>query len=418
MKHYTQTFSDPMTEKMIISTALIKYDALLELIELEPEVFYHKENRIVYEAMKALHNEGEYIDSLSLRNKLIESGKYTEINGDVYLSDLVSCASVVNFRYAGRTLTKLMLRRKLKDLSLNMHDLINSPGIENELILNEIQVVVKEFDLLSREDYTEIKDLMPEDFKDYDVTGQFIPTGFKGIDSKIIGLFKGELIILGARPGRGKTALALNCVMNMAKDNNCAFISLEMPKKQLGMRALSSWAMVNGRDLRQGKLDGKVKQLEEARDRIKKLKLAILNCNTIDQIEASARKLVQLKDLKFLVVDYLQLVKVTGKGKQRYVEVGEVSRRLKLLAIELDIPILAMCQLSRECETRAPHLSDLRESGDIEQDADVVLFLHESEEDNTIKLLFAKSRSDEAGVQSELIFKKEFTRFFDIDYYM
>ena len=418
MKHYTQTFSDPMTEKMIISTALIKYDALLELIELEPEVFYHKENRIVYDAMKSLHNEGEYIDSLSLRNKLIESGKYTEINGDVYLSDLVSCASVVNFRYAGRTLTKLMLRRKLKDLSLNMHDLINSPGIENELILNEIQVVVKEFDLLSREDYTEIKDLMPEDFKDYDVTGQFIPTGFKGIDSKIIGLFKGELIILGARPGRGKTALALNCVMNMAKDNNCAFISLEMPKKQLGMRALSSWAMVNGRDLRQGKLDGKVEQLEEARDRIKKLKLAILNCNTIDQIEASARKLVQLKDLKFLVVDYLQLVKVTGKGKQRYVEVGEVSRRLKLLAIELDIPILAMCQLSRECETRAPHLSDLRESGDIEQDADVVLFLHESEEDNTIKLLFAKSRSDEAGVQSELIFKKEFTRFFDIDYYM
>lgn len=418
MKHYTQTFSDPMTEKMIISTAIIKYDALLELIELEPDVFYHKENRIVYDAMKALHNEGEHIDSLSLRNKLIESGKYSEIDGDVYLSDLVSCASLVNFKYAARTLTKLMFRRKLKDLALNIHDLINSPGIENELILNEIETVVKNFDRLSREDYTEIKDLMPEDFKDYDVTGQYIPTGFKAIDSKIIGLFKGELIILGARPGRGKTALALNCVMNMAKDNNCAFISLEMPKKQLGMRALSSWAMVNGRDLRQGKLDGKVKQLEEARDRIKKLKLAILNRNTIDQIEASARKLVQLKDLKFLAVDYLQLVKVTGKGKQRYVEVGEVSRRLKLLAIELDIPILAMCQLSRECEDRAPRLSDLRESGDIEQDADVVLFLHDSEETGKIKLLFAKSRSDEANVQSELVFKKEFTRFFDIDYYM
>lgn len=418
MNHFKKTFSDPMTEKMIISTSLIKHDALLELIELEPDVFYHKENRIVYDAMKALHNEGEHIDSLSLRNKLIESGKYSEIDGDVYLSDLVTCASLVNFKYAARTLTKLMLRRKLKDLALNMHDLTNSPGIENELILNEIETVVKNFDRLSREDYTEIKDLMPEDFKDYDVTGQYIPTGFKGIDSKIIGLFKGELIILGARPGRGKTALALNCVMNMAKDNNCAFISLEMPKKQLGMRALSSWAMVNGRDLRQGKLDGKVKQLEEARDRIKKLKLAILNRNTIDQIEVSARKLVQLKDLKFLAVDYLQLVKVTGKGKQRYVEVGEVSRRLKLLAIELDIPILAMCQLSRECETRAPHLSDLRESGDIEQDADVVLFLHDSEEAGKIKLLFAKSRSDEAGVQSELIFKKEFTRFFDIDYYM
>ena len=186
MKHFKKTFSDQMTEKMLISTAIIKHDALLDLIELEPDVFYHKENRLVYEAMKALHNEGEHVDSLSLRNKLSEQGLYLEVGGDGYLADLMQCTSVVNYKYAARTLTKLMLRRKLAGLSSSMHDLINQPCVENELILNEIESVVKEFDRLSREDYTEIKDLMPEDFSEYDVTGQFIPTGFKGIDSVLI----------------------------------------------------------------------------------------------------------------------------------------------------------------------------------------------------------------------------------------
>jgi len=414
---YNKVFQDSITEKMLLSTAIIKRDALLDLVELDPEVFYNEKHKLIYSAMKQLHNEGEEIDVMALRCKLAEAGQLQHIGGDNYLAELLENNSLVNYKFAGRTLSKLLFRRKLKDLSLKIHDLTNQSGVENELILNEIEETIRQIDRINHDDYTDIKDLMAGELKDYDVTGKYIPTGFSGLDSRLIGLFKGELIILAARPGVGKTALAMNITTNIAKTHNTLFISLEMSTRQIGMRALSAEAMVDSDLLRRGNFQQHTSKLEKARDELKKLKLGFIQSYTIDEIVSKIRKMSQHKNVEFVVIDYLQLVQVTSNN-QRYVQVGEISRKLKLLSIELDIPIMALAQINRAAEERLPKLSDLRESGDIEQDADVVLFIHKKTEGENVDILFAKNRSGKADSTAEMIFKKQFTRFFDVDKYL
>jgi len=414
---YNKVFQDSITEKMLLSTAIIKRDALLDLVELDPEVFYNEKHKLIYSAMKQLHNEGEEIDVMALRCKLAEAGQLQYIGGDNYLAELLENNSLVNYKFAGRTLTKLLLRRKLAGLSLKIHDLTNQSGVENELILNEIEETIRQVDRINHDDYTDIKDLMAGELKDYDVTGKYIPTGFTGLDSRLIGLFKGELIILAARPGVGKTALAMNITTNIAKTHNTLFISLEMSTRQIGMRALSAEAMVDSDLLRRGNFQEHTAKLEKARSELKKLKLGFIQSYTIDEIVSKIRKMSQHKNVEFVVIDYLQLVQVTSNN-QRYVQVGEISRKLKLLSIELDIPIMALAQINRAAEERLPKLSDLRESGDIEQDADVVLFIHKKTEGENVDILFAKNRSGKADSTAEMIFKKQFTRFFDVDKYL
>ena len=412
MKH----FSDAHTERACLATAITRNEALLDIVTLTDEAFYNNNNKIIYKTLKNLHKEGEKIDIITLRNALLESGNLEKIGGQNYLVELLQEQTIVNFKYAIRTLAKLSLRRKLFTLSEKINDLTKT-NVENELILNEIENTIRSIDSINKEEFIEAEKLFDSGIEQYDITGKFLPTGFEALDSRLIGLFKSELIILAARPGCGKTALALNIATGISKNKNVLFISLEMSPSQLGLRMLSSEAMVDSDFIRRGIVNESDKaKLNNSRERLKNINMTFVESYTLDEIIAKIRKVSQYKLIELVVIDYLQLIQVTSQN-QRYIQVGEISRRLKLLSRELDIPILCLAQLNRSADDRVPKLSDLRESGDIEQDADVVLFIHKQPEEkgNIVNIIFAKNRSGKADARAEMIFRKEFTRFFDVD---
>ena len=209
-------FSDSHTEKACIATAITRHDALIDIVTLEDEHFYNESNKIVFKALKDLHKQGERIDIIALRNALSESGNLEKIGGQNYLVELLQEQTIVNFKYAIRTLSKLSLRRKLFTLSEKINDLTKT-NVENELILNEIENTIRSIDSINKEEFIEAEKLFDSGIEQYDITGKFLPTGFEALDSRLIGLFKSELIILAARPGCGKTALALNIATGYLK---------------------------------------------------------------------------------------------------------------------------------------------------------------------------------------------------------
>lgn len=409
-------FADSHTERACLATAIIRKDALEEITSLTDEVFYDSNNRIIYNSLMELYNNGESVDILTLRTRLAESGQLEKIGGEPYLAELLKESTIVNLKYCLRTLLKLSLRRKLANLSEKIEDLTNS-NVENELILNEIEETIRSLDKVNYEEFIDVQNLFRSGIDEYNIRGKYLSTGFDALDSRLIGLFKSELIIIAARPGCGKTALALNIATNVAREHSVLFISLEMNPSQLGLRMLSSDALVDSDMIRRGIINSDDRaKLDDSRTRLKKLNLGFTESYSLDEIISKIRKISQYKNLEFVVIDYLQLIQVTSKN-QRYIQVGEISRRLKLLSIELNIPILCLAQLNRAAEDRVPKLSDLRESGDIEQDADVVLFIHKNpdEKGNMVNILFAKNRSGKADSRAEMLFKKQFTRFFDVE---
>jgi len=431
---------DIEAEQAILGCMLTDKDAVISAIEvLREDAFYREDNKAIYSAILNLYSKNEPIDIITVKAELVEMGSFERVGGLEYLAGLPEkVPTTANaYKYIKIAEEKAMLR----NLIHSANELISLGYSETEEVDNIMDMAEKKiFDLAQKKNtkgYTPIKDVLVESFAEleklYNQKGHIsgISTGFQDLDYKTAGLHNSDLIILAARPAMGKTSFALNIASNIATKENkaVAVFSLEMSKAQLATRMLSSEAMVDSNKIRTGQIeDDDWMKLASTLGRLSEAPIYIDDTPGISimEIRAKCRKLKLEKDIGLVLVDYLQLVQGSGKrNSSREQEISEISRSLKILAKELDIPVIALSQLSRAAEQRKedhrPMLSDLRESGAIEQDADIVMFLYrddyyneESEKKNVVEVILAKHRSGSTGTV-ELAWLPSYTKFANLE---
>lgn len=432
--------NDTEAEQAVIGSMLIDRDAVILAIEtLKEEDFYREDNKAIYSAMLNLYNRAEPIDIITVKEELVSAGKFEAVGGLEYLAELpekVPTTANVD-KYIKIVEEKAILRSLIK-VSNEIITLGYDQTQEVENIMDEAEKKV--FNVMqnrNQKGYTHIKDILIDAFAELEqlynnkqqVTG--VPTGFIELDYKTSGLHDSELIILAARPAMGKSAFALNIATNAAvrAKTPVAIFSLEMSKEQMTNRILCSEAMIDSNKLRTGKIeeDDWVK-LVESLGPLSEAEIYIDDTPgiSITEIRAKCRKLKLEKNIGMVIIDYLQLVQGTGNKRvgSREQEISEISRSLKILAKEINVPVIALSQLSRAAEQRPDHrpmLSDLRESGSIEQDADIVTFLYrddyynpDSENKNIAEVIIAKNRSGSTGTV-ELLWLGSYTKFANIE---
>ena len=434
--------NDVEAEQAVLGSMLTDKDAVSAAIEvLKKDDFYREDNKAIYEAMINLYNKPEPIDIITVKDELQSMGKFELVGGLEYLADLpekVPTTANVE-KYIKIVEEKSMLRGLIK----TSNDLINL-GYDETQDVNSVmdQAERKVFDLMQNRNqtgYSAIKDVLVDSFAQLEllynqkegITG--VPSGFAELDLRTAGFHNSELIILAARPAMGKTAFALNIATNVATRSNIPVLlfSLEMSKEQLVNRILCSEAMVDSNKLKTGKIEeNDWVKIVEALGPLSESEMYIDDTAgiSITEIRAKARKLKLEKNIGLIVIDYLQLIQGSGNRRNgsREQEISEISRSLKILAKELNIPVIALSQLSRAAEQRNDHrpmLSDLRESGSREQDADIVMFLYrddyyndESENKNIAEVILAKNRSGSIGT-AELLWMSNYTKFANIERY-
>ena len=379
------------------------------------------------------------VDLLTLKEQLRIRGKYDVVNGFEYLASLTnpmySISNVEN--YANIVWEKSILRKLIK--AANTISKESYEATEDVIYITE-KAEKEIFDIVQRKggtSYSLIKDVLVDTFNNLEelatresgVIG--IPSGFVDLDAKTLGFMPGQLIIVAARPAMGKSAFALNLLTNAAVKSNkaVAYFSLEMSKEELVGRILASEAMVDSQKIRSGKLeDEDWISLTNASGSLSETKIILDDTSGFSPIElrAKCRKLKMEYDIGLVVVDYLQLMNASKTNASRQADISEISRSLKVLAREIGVPIIALSQLSRAPEQRPDHrpmLSDLRESGSIEQDADMVMFLYrddyynpETEKKNVAEVILAKNRAGQTGT-TELLWLNQYTKFVNLDKY-
>ena len=425
-------------EQSVIGSMILDRDAILVASEiLTSDDFYQKQYGIIFDAMVELCNEGKPVDLVTLQNRLKEKELPPDISSMEYVRDLISAVPTsANVKYYAKIVSeKAVLRRLIKA----NEEIANTCYLEKEnteIILEEAEK--KLFNILQRrnnEEYVPIQQVVLNAINNIEkasklkgsVTG--IPTGFMDLDYKTSGMHPSDLVLIAARPSMGKTAFVLNIAQYMAfrKDVTVAIFSLEMSKEQLVNRMLSMESNVDSQKLRTGTLtDADWDAVVEGIGTIGSSKLVIDDTPGISimELRSKCRKVKLEHGLDLVMIDYLQLMSGSGKnGDNRQQEISEISRSLKAIARELSVPVIALSQLSRACETRTDHrpmLSDLRESGAIEQDADVVMFLYrddyynkDTDNPNTAEVIIAKQRNGPIGTVY-LGWKPELTRFVNI----
>ena len=428
-------------EQAVIGSMLTDKDAVVDAIEiLKPDDFYRQDNKIIYEAILNLYNRAEPIDIITVKSELNSIGKLESVGGLEYIAvlpDKVPTTANVE-KYIKIVEEKSILRRLIK-ASNELIDLGYAQSEEVDVIIDQAEKKVFEISQgKNQKGYTPIKDILVESFAEIEklynqkepITG--IPTGFADLDYKTAGLHNSDLVLVAARPAMGKSAFALNIATNAAVQAKVPTVifNLEMSKSQLVNRILCSEAMVDSNKVRTGKIeeDDWVK-LATALGPLSEAPIYIDDTPgiTVTEIRAKCRKLKMEKNIGLIVIDYLQLIQGSGKrNSSREQEISEISRSLKILAKELDVPVIALSQLSRAAEQRADHrpmLSDLRESGAIEQDADIVMFLYrddyynpDSEKKNIAEVIMAKHRAGSTGTV-ELLWLGSYTKFVNIEKY-
>lgn len=402
-----------------------------------PEDFYRASHQKIYNAMLTLSDKGEPVDLVTVTSELADVNLLEEVGGVSYLSDLAnSVPTAANIEYYGKIVEeKSILRRLIRTATTIAQDGYSRED-EVEVLLNEAEKTIME--VAQRKNagaFQNIKDVLVQTYDNIellhdrkgDVTG--IPTGFAELDKMTAGFQRNDLIIVAARPSVGKTAFALNIAQNVATktDENVAIFSLEMGADQLVMRMLCAEGNIDAQRLRTGSLTpedwGK---LTMAMGSLSNSGIYIDDTPGIrvSEIRAKCRRLKQETGLGMILIDYLQLIQGSGRSDNRQQEVSEISRTLKELARELKVPVIALSQLSRGVEQRQdkrPMMSDIRESGSIEQDADIVAFLYrddyydkESENKNIIEIIIAKQRNGPVGTVS-LAFVKEYNKFVNLE---
>ncbi|MGZ8581579.1 MAG: replicative DNA helicase [Actinomycetota bacterium] len=395
-------------EASVLGAMLLSNEAVADVVEiLEPDDFYRSAHGRIYTALRGLFARGEPVDIVSAAVALERDGSLEEIGGRIYLADLANeVPTPASAAYYAEIVSKAALRRRLISAAADIMDRAYSSTDDAEEVADDAEQRI--YEVARREDRDEmavLRDLVDQAMLDLEsiqtresaYTG--LPTGFIDIDNLTSGLQPGNLIVLAARPGIGKSSLAVNMARNIAvADNTVAIFSLEMSRWEIGMRLLCAEARVPWdriRNKRVGPNDWQA--VVQAAEVLHDAPLSIVdsgNTNIVD-IRAKARRMrTGRKGLSLIIVDYLQLMGHPGMGGRRpdsrQQEIAEISRSLKMLAKELEIPVIAISQLNRNPEARAdkrPQLSDLRESGAIEQDADIVMFIHRDDADPEKKKL-------------------------------
>lgn len=406
--------------------------------ELEPDMFYSEANRRIFEAINSLHQNKIPLDSATVKNEIEKKGNINSIGGIEYLSDVIdSVVSAANVDYYIDIVRDKALRRKLIDTTNSItNNAYNEEEDTNDLIDDaekKIFSVTKarkagEFKTIGeviRSTQNELERLAKNGA---DITG--VPSGFYDLDKLTSGFHERELIIIAARPAMGKTAFGLNLAVNAAKSTNkaVAIFNMEMSAEQLAMRMISAAGGIEQGKLRTGRLEhNDWKKVNEAMSELGETNIYIEDSSgmTISEIRAKCRRLAtQGSGLAMIVIDYLQLISGSAKYEgNRQQEVSEISRSLKTMAMELQVPVIALAQLSRSVELREnkrPIMSDLRESGSIEQDADIVAFLYRDDYYNkpasevtdvsVTELIIGKHRSGGTGT-IELLFERSMSNF-------
>lgn len=427
-------------EQSVLGAMIIDKEAINTAVEtIRPEDFYKEANKEIYETILELYNRNEPVDLITLSEELKKRGTLENVGGINYLTSLSgSVATTANVKYYCDIVEeKSILRRLIKSC-----DEIIAKSFEDAEEVNSIIERAEKsiFDITqgrNNEGFSPIKEVLLDSFSRIEemsmneggLTG--LTTGFLDIDEKLSGLQKSDLILLAARPSMGKTALGLNIALNSAIKGNghVAIFSLEMSKEQLVQRMLSSVSHVNLQKIISGRLDeDEWVKIVQAMGPLSSTNIFIDDTPGISimEMKAKCRKLKIEKGLDLVVVDYLQLMQSDSPSESRQQEISSISRGLKALAKEMECPVLALSQLSRAPELRSDHrpiLSDLRESGAIEQDADIVMFLYRDEyynEDtdkkNIGEVIIAKHRNGPTGTV-ELLWMGQFTKFVNLEKY-
>jgi len=385
-------------EQAVLSAMLLDSDALLRATEyVDESMFYRESHRRVFRAMLALSERGEVIDPLTLTEELSRKSELEAAGGREYIGYLVDVVpTAANVEYHAKIVREKALRRRLIEVSTSIVSEAFDSALPAAELLDAAEHSIFEVNQSrGTEGFTRVKELMYEAMERIEqlhlageaVTG--VPSGFRDLDDITAGFQPSELIIIAARPSMGKTAFVLNIAQNAALDAKTpvAFFSLEMSKQSLLQRMLTSEARVDAQRLRKGKLrDDEFVQLGRAAGLLSQAPVWIDDTPAISLLEmrSKARRLKAENNIGMIVVDYLQLMVGPPSSENRQQEISTISRSLKALARELRVPVVALSQLSRAPEQRAgdnkrPQLSDLRESGAIEQDADLVMFLYRQE---------------------------------------
>ncbi len=423
---------DTEAERSVLGAMLLDPTALNEIASLlEPEDFYRPTHGYVFEAILALFERNEPIDEVTIRAQLATDGKLEAVGGSAFLAGLTdSVPTAANIVYYATIVRNHSVARRLINAATEIAGNVYEGGAAIEILLDEAETKI--FEVTSARDnrsFAPIKEVVKDAFKLIEkryekkqaITG--VPTGFADFDKMTAGLQPSDLIILAGRPSMGKTAIALNMAQHAAirEKTPVAFFSLEMSRESLVMRMLCSEGRIDSQRLRGGFLkDSDWPKLAKAAGELADAQVYIDDSGSLTVLEmrAKARRLMAEKGLGLVVVDYLQLMH--GRAESREREISEISRGLKALAKELAVPVMALSQLNRSLESRTdkrPMLSDLRESGAIEQDADVISFVYRDEYYNPdsdakgeAELIVGKQRNGPTGVV-HLKFFTEFTRF-------
>lgn len=427
------------SEQAALGSIMLRKDAMHEVEDIiNPDSFYVEKNKIIFRAMLDLSLKNEPIDMLSLSTKLSEQKVLERIGGNQYLAELVSVVpSSTNVKHYAEIVQKKYVLRSLIEAA----DYVSELGFEeSDDHMNDILDMAEKkiFSVISspkNQKFINLKDALPEAWERLERLHEHkgmlrgLPTGFRDLDTTLSGLQKSDLIILAARPSMGKTSLALDILRHVGVNQrkSVGIFSLEMSKDQLVDRLLSAQSDVNLWKIRTGHLnEADFENIGEAMGQLSEAQVFIDDAagSNIMEVRTKARRLQAETDLALIVVDYLQLME--GRNQENRVqEVSEISRSLKILARELNVPVLALSQLSRNVENRpdkVPVLADLRESGSIEQDADVVMFIYredmykgkDSRRPNIAELHIRKHRNGPTGAV-DLYFDQDRTSFKNLD---
>ncbi len=427
-------------EESVLGAILIESDSLIKIVDiLVQDDFYHEKNGIIYQMMIELFNRKEPIDLLTVSHKLELIGELDKVGGEEYLAHLVdlvpSSAHIEHYAYTVKHKSTL---RRLIAVGSSIVELGFDETQEIDHVLDQAeQAVFSVAQKIVKQEYVKMSDALHDAFDRIDdvhnngIGMKGVKTGFEALDNALGGLQPSNLVILAARPSVGKTSLALEIIKNVAitSGKGAVFFSLEMSKEEVVDRLISSEARVDLFKMKTGKLHPQdFEQLAPALDSLSKSQLFIEDSpgSSVMKMRAILRRiLAEVDELGLVVVDYLQLMESSVKNDNMVQQVSEISRSLKSLAREFNVPVVALSQLSRSVESRSPQiprLSDLRESGSIEQDADVVLFIYREERENPdterkgiAEIHIARQRNGHIG-KVTLGFKKEYATFINLDY--
>ncbi|MBE3068842.1 MAG: replicative DNA helicase [Acidobacteria bacterium] len=436
--------NDPLVDKVpphsleaemsVLGAMMLSPEAIgLCVQHLDGDCFYRQEHRLLFKALVDLFEANKPADLVTVRDALRQAGQFEAVGGNEYLVTLAeSVPTIANAEYYARTVREKALLRGLIQAAAEIIRDAHTPGDPVDNILDRCEQRI--FEVTERKivgQAYDVRSILSQVMQTLDLQGgraiTGVETGFHDLDDRTRGLQPGELVILAARPSVGKSALGLNIAEHVTVDTNqaVAFFSLEMSREELALRLLSSRAKVDGQKLRKGTLsNAEVRKIQDVAEFLYQAPLYIDDSPGLRVIDlrAKARRLLARHNVKLIIVDYLQLMSSPG-AESRQVEVSTISRGLKAIARELRIPVMAIAQLRRESEEhRRPRLSDLRESGAIEQDADVVLLLHREEMRHTpgtqeydqargsAELIIAKQRNGPTDTVN-LTWQREYTRF-------